>query len=120
MFTMESDFFTWIAEETDKRDWSNNELGRRAGLSSGTISLVLSGQRNVTEKFCIAIAKAFGEKPQDVLRLAGLLPPSAGSMNDLSEDEGHLIEMYRQFHASDRPRVLRVVKGMLLTADEVF
>ena len=108
----------WIEDKLQETGWSQRELARRANVSHSMVSKVVSGEKTPGIDFCTAIARTFGERPEKVLRLAGLLPPSGGKLNDLSEDEGQLIEMYRQFRASDRPRVLRVVKGMLLTADE--
>jgi len=35
----------WLNHELDRRGWSYNELGRRAGLSSAGVSDVLSGKR---------------------------------------------------------------------------
>lgn len=36
------DFSEWLNQEIEKRGWSYSELGRRAGISHSTISLVLS------------------------------------------------------------------------------
>lgn len=64
----------WVNIEAEKRGWGNNEIARRAGLSSGGVSLVLNGDRSVTFDFCQAMALAFGEPIEKLCRLAGLLP----------------------------------------------
>ncbi len=111
LLQMKNQLFTWINEEAEKRDWNNSELARRAKISQSNLSLILSEQRNVTWDFCEAIAKAFGERPEKVFRLAGLLPPSAGQMQDLSEDEGRLVALYRGSSPLAREWILKAVEG---------
>ena len=67
-------FSQWIISELDDRGWSYNELARRSGLSSATVSTVLSGKSNPGLEFCNGVASAFGIPPENVLRRAGLLP----------------------------------------------
>lgn len=57
-------------------------------MSHATISKALSGQVKVTFDFCAAIAKAFGEPPEKVFRLAGLL----ASLPDPTEEEEHTLK----------------------------
>ena len=59
----------------DRRDWSQNELARRANITQGAISHVISGRRSPSTEFCTAIARAFRYPPESVFRIAGLLPP---------------------------------------------
>lgn len=58
----------------DKRGWSQNETARRAGMSSGFISIVLNEKQEPKWEFCYGIAQAFGMAPEHVFRKAGLLP----------------------------------------------
>lgn len=72
----------WIIEQMKLREWSQRELGRRSNYSHSMISDVLSGNKSASFDFCAAIAKAFGEQPEDVFRLAGLLPSLPGTHNE--------------------------------------
>jgi transcriptional regulator with XRE-family HTH domain len=72
---VEDRLVAWINKELEKRDWSHRKLAREAGVSHTHISNVLSGERNVTFDFCASIAKALGKLPEDLFRMAGLLPP---------------------------------------------
>jgi len=75
---METNRYTlvnWIVEKNDARNWSQRRLASEAGLSHTQVSNVINGSRAVTFDFCAAVAKAFGEPPEKVLRIAGLLPP---------------------------------------------
>lgn len=69
------EFTTWLSEEVKQRGWTFRELGRRAGLSSGAISKVMTGATDSTWEFCAKIAEAMEMSSVDVFRQAGLLPP---------------------------------------------
>jgi len=69
------EFATWLKEEVKHRGWTFRELGRRAGLSSGAISKVMTGTTDPTWEFCDKIAQAMDMSAVDVFRQAGLLPP---------------------------------------------
>lgn len=73
---MATTFVEWLTQELYTRDLSQAELSRRAGISQAAIAHVLAGDRNPGEKFCRAIAHAFGIPIDEVYRRAGLLPPA--------------------------------------------
>jgi transcriptional regulator with XRE-family HTH domain len=76
MLTMGSKGFTkWLGEEVKKRGWTFRELRRRADLSSGAISKVMTGTTDPTWEFCAKIAEAMDISSVDIFRQAGLLPP---------------------------------------------
>lgn len=65
----------WVLEELDKRGWKPADLAHRAGLSTGSLSNILNGNRKAGPDVCRAIADALGEPEEKVFRLAGLLSP---------------------------------------------
>lgn len=85
MLVMTTAFIEWIEHERDVRGWSIRELSRRSGLSSGTVSDVLSDRTNPGFEFCRGIARALGEPPEKVLRLAGLLPRRTSKNEQIDE-----------------------------------
>jgi len=83
MLNTMSDFTDWLNAELNTRGWGYNELARRAGLSSGGVSIVMTERQRPGWEFCTKIADALVEKPERVLRLAGLLrsePPSEATV----------------------------------------
>lgn len=97
-----SDLHIWLANELKERGWSNNELARRAGMSSANMSGVLAGKYRVTFDFCFAVAEALRLPPELVFRRAGLLRPTNQSQDvqaivdiikHLSNDD---LEMFRE------------------------
>ncbi len=68
-------FTAWLREELEKREWSQNELARRAGLTSASVSYVLNELRGPGPEFCQAIAQALRLPEEFVFRQAGLLAP---------------------------------------------
>ncbi len=67
------DFVKWLRAEIEERGWSQNELGRRAGVSSGGISLILSRQRRPSPGVCRGIARVLEIPEETVFRKAGIL-----------------------------------------------
>lgn len=93
------DFSQWLENEMKVRGWRQADLIKRSGVSSGLISQILSGQRSPGVDTCRAIARAFGMKEIQVLKIAGLVADSetakftpvveaaATMLNELSEDD---------------------------------
>jgi transcriptional regulator with XRE-family HTH domain len=91
----------WLQSNLDRRGWSQSELARRAGLSSATVSDILSGNARPGFNFCRKVARAFELRTEEVLRIANLLdplPPETSLFeqaryyfNQLSEDEKDII-----------------------------
>lgn len=74
MFDMTTELINWIDRELEERGWSMRELSRRSGMSHGTISDVLNDRTNPGLDFCVGVARALDVPPENVLRMAGLIP----------------------------------------------
>lgn len=76
MFTMayKTSFADWLENELVKREISQAELARRAGVTRSAINGVLTGYRGIGVEMCNGIAKALGIPPDEVFRAAGFLP----------------------------------------------
>jgi transcriptional regulator with XRE-family HTH domain len=73
MLSMEN-FGDWLLQELEKRDWSQSDLVKNAGISRGTLSNIISGNRGVGFDSLLAIAHAFKISPISIFRKAGILP----------------------------------------------
>lgn len=71
---MNEEFPYWIRAQADERGWSLREVAKRAKISTGALNQVLGQGYGAGPSFCISISKAFGIPPEDVFRLAGILP----------------------------------------------
>lgn len=105
---MVNEFTAWFNEEVQERGWTFRELARRAGVNGSTVSLVASGQRNPGLSFCVRIAGALGERPERVLRIAGLLPPLPPSV----QEEDEILETVRRLSVTDRDALIRMLRGL--------
>ena len=85
--------------------WRQAELARRVGVSRSTISDIVNNRRLPGTDVCVRIAGALHIPPQDVLRLAGHLPPDA-AVEDLSLRQ--LVEVARQLSDADRAELLEI------------
>ncbi len=70
-------FGEWLLTELKKNKMTQSELARLAGLGSGTISNIMSGEKKVGADTATAIAHVLRIHPRKVFEKAGLLPPSA-------------------------------------------
>jgi transcriptional regulator with XRE-family HTH domain len=68
------DFVAWLKNELVAQNWSQADLSRATGLSSGTIANVLNEKRKPGVDFVLAVARALRVEPEDLYRRAGFLP----------------------------------------------
>jgi transcriptional regulator with XRE-family HTH domain len=108
MLTRMNDFIGWLSSELDRHGWSNNELGRRAGLSSGGISVVMTGRQNPGFDFCIKVARALGLPPEFVLRRASLLPALPSTV----AEEEEALYIFRSLPSQARGAALSMLRGL--------
>lgn len=75
---------TWLKRMLKDRGWSVRELGRRAGLSHGYVSNVLTGRQEPGAKFYRGIAKAFDLTIDQIERLdrEGIEPDDIDALGD--------------------------------------
>jgi transcriptional regulator with XRE-family HTH domain len=78
---------TWLEKELSDRGWSMRLLAKRAEISVATVSNVMAGKTPATFDFCAAIARPLGKRPEELFRMAGLLPSIRSSGSEISEEE---------------------------------
>ncbi|MCW5875012.1 MAG: helix-turn-helix transcriptional regulator [Anaerolineales bacterium] len=78
---METRFSKWLLAELVQRDWSQIDLAKKADVSPGHVSSVLSNKRKPTVSFSVKVAKALGYAPDIVLREAGYVSPQVKKTN---------------------------------------
>jgi len=101
-------FLEWLQEELKQRDWLPADLARRAELGPTTIHKILSGDRKAGPDVCVAIARALGQPPERVFRLAGLLPPSP----EPDPGEAELLHVYHTLPGGQRELLLNMVRSL--------
>jgi transcriptional regulator with XRE-family HTH domain len=106
--SMENGLVPWLRDQLDARSWTHNELARRAGVSQPAVSSVVSRQRRAGWDFCLAIAEAFDEPPEKVMRLAGLLPPLPPPF----EDEQEAVQILREMPYDVRLIVMKILRAL--------
>lgn len=99
---------TWINTQLTDRGWGYNELARRAGVASGTVSNIMSGRTNPGFVFCRGVARALGVEPDRVMRIAGLLP----SLPPAVEGEQEAIRLLRRLSSQARENAMAMLRGL--------
>ena len=110
---MENEFVKWLLDEMETKGISQAELARRSNITQGTISRIVSGERNIGFDVCVAISKALKIAPENVLRAAGLLPPVAANV---SETE-NLLFLFDQMTNSKKKDLLNYAQFLLSKKD---
>ena len=98
-------FSAWVYAEIDKRGWKASDLARAANVSKGTVSDILNERRRPGLDVCVAIARALKCPPEDVLRIAGLLPQDR-DLGDLSIRQ--LVEVARELTKEERAELFEI------------
>jgi transcriptional regulator with XRE-family HTH domain len=101
-------FSTWLNNQLDTFGWTQAELARRAGLGEATLSRFISGTHRPGPDACLAIARAFGEPPENVFRLAGLLPPLPPAV----QEEREAITILRRLPSQARDYALAILRAL--------
>jgi transcriptional regulator with XRE-family HTH domain len=98
----------WLVNKIKDRGWSIRELARRAGVSHTSVAKAVSGETRPSPGVCLGIAYAFGELPEDVLRLAGHLPPLPSAV----AEEHEAVRILRSLPQAERSTVMRMLRGL--------
>jgi transcriptional regulator with XRE-family HTH domain len=106
MATREETFGDWLLQQIEVLGWRQVDLARRMDVSRSTVCDLVNSRRLPSTDVCVRIAGALSIPPEDVLRLAGHLPPDAVELEDLSLRQ--LVEVARQLTESDRAELLEI------------
>ena len=104
------EFINWIREKIAENELTYEEFGKMAGFSKSHISLVMSGQRSVTPRFCNGVAKVFGLDSVKVLGLAGLLELKEEKPDYKTED---YIILFQKLSPQEREKAICFIKFLL-------
>jgi hypothetical protein len=77
-------------------------------VQPATISRIVLGQRDAGSDVCLAIARALGERPEAVYRLAGLLPPVLPSV----DEEEEALSILRSLPARTRALIMTQLRAL--------
>lgn len=109
----EADIFAWvdwIIAEREKREWSQADLARKAGIKRQTINGYESHRRTKPdEQVLVKISEAFGYHPEFLPRMAGLLP-SEPNRDEWAEKTAHKL---RKLSPPLRSVADRMIDGLL-------
>ncbi len=102
------EFWRWFNDEREKRGLSFRAVEKLGGLSHGAISQREREELPPTYNICVAIARAFRMPLDEVLRKAGLLPPTPNEDPRLKE----LIHWFSQLDEEAQEVILDAVRGI--------
>lgn len=106
------DFSEWLVKELNKREWSNSELARRAGVVPSYVSMVISLGRQPGLGFCKKVANALGVSEDEVVRAAGLISGPA-VVSELSEEELKVLYSYRKLDTIRKKEIVAILDVLI-------
>jgi transcriptional regulator with XRE-family HTH domain len=107
---MDIDFPQWLEEERAKRNWSQADLSRHAGISRQVVSDYEGRKRKYFDEGILTkIAHAFKYPPEIVFRAAGLLPTNPDEDPWVEE----MIYKLSQIPPELRPMAGRLINGLV-------
>jgi transcriptional regulator with XRE-family HTH domain len=77
---------TWLNDEVKKRNWSIRKFGQVIGVSHTHAARLVNGDVRPSLDLCAEIARAFDIRPEDVMKLAGILPPEPVSQSSITKE----------------------------------
>jgi Plasmid maintenance system antidote protein len=95
----------WLQNELHARNWSQSELARVSGLHRAIVSKIILGESKPTPETLEAIAKAFKLPPEQVYRVAGILPQVAA----LDQDAERIVHEVGDLTAQEKEEVLAFI-----------
>lgn len=124
---MNHEFGEWLDREIMNRGWSQSEVARRGVVSASAIQQVVAGITRPGPKVCRAIAKAFEMSPDEVFRLAGLLPiaggPKARERRRVvyeADTEELLLSLWRALSIEDQERIRDMMERLARPAPRII
>lgn len=104
-----TDLVTYINDQLQQRDWSQNRLAREAKLSPSQVSRVMNGVRPSPE-IAGALGKALGLSAESVLKLAGRLEPD---VQVVPKDMTEWREIFMQAKPAQREQLLKLARELV-------
>jgi len=102
-------FSEWLIEEIRTRAWSQNELARRASVTSSAVSQVITGRTAAGPDFCRGVARALDKPAEEVFRRAGLLPPATDETSRAKE----ALHLFEQLTTQRQDDLLAQMRALL-------
>lgn len=106
---MSTDFVAWLESEMSIRGLSQSELARRAGVTPPTINKILGRERFPGVEFCKGVARAFGMRDIEVMRIAGLADPEPPSDTPTLHE---MIGKFTRLSDADQAYILKIVTAL--------
>jgi transcriptional regulator with XRE-family HTH domain len=104
-FTMVN-FFDWLDEELDQRNWVRADLARRAKISESGLSMAYSGKRGIGPGMLKAIAIALNLPEETVFRAAGLL----SQVSEIDELKSEILALTANMSREEQREVLNYIR----------
>jgi transcriptional regulator with XRE-family HTH domain len=105
----------WLNSELNNRDWSQSKLAREAGIDSGYVNRIISGDRKAGIEACIGIAKAFDMSIDRVVR--ALRPSEFPARTEESINLVEANQLFSQLTEDEQKMLLTQMRALVKKHD---
>lgn len=99
----------WLSNKLVTRGWSIRAFGRKLDISHTHAADIVNGKVRPSADLCVRIANVFDTSPEEVLRLAGYLPPEPEETATVKE----LVHLFSQLPKDDQDRAILFVRALV-------
>lgn len=99
----------WLSSKLVTRGWSIRAFGRKLDISHTHAADIVNGKVRPSADLCVKIASVLDTSPEEVLRLAGYLPPEPEETATVKE----LVHLFNQLSKDDQDRAILFVRAMV-------
>ncbi len=112
------EFFHWLQEELNKRNWSQRDLVKNSQLSGypisqAQLSRIMTGGRQAGPEACIAIAHALGVSREEVFKARGWLFDDSSLKMEIDPRTERLAREVSILPPPSRELILDVIEPLL-------
>ncbi len=97
---------TWLNNEIQPRNWSLRSLARRVGVSHTTVIKIANGETTPSVDMCRCFADIFGVALDEIMRIAGILPPEPPEV----AEEKVALRLFRELSPNERRGAIEYLK----------
>ena len=103
------EFTEYVQSEMKKRGWSQADLSRQTGMTTGGVSMLLNQTRKPSPETLLTLSKAFQIPPESIFRAAGLLPPEP----QLTEGTKMILYLFQQLSDEGKRDLISYARFLL-------
>ena len=111
----DTSFSSWLGREMARRDWSQADLARQAGVTRGAISNLFTEYRRPGIELCLGLATALDYSITTILARAGYIDIDPNNKEEMEDEQ--LKILLKRIDPEDLPLVIDFINMVVRRRD---